>query len=370
MPVATATGGPLVRVDASVVRDMLTGVFRAVDLPAADAAAAADALVAAELRGVVTHGVANLAPRYVHWVEEGFANARPVWRVTRGSTGLINVDGDRGLGVVVAARVMDEVMDRASQTGIAMATVHNSRHLGMAAYHAMLALERGMIGICTTAVRASMVPTFGREARLGTNPIAVAVPAGEEPAFVFDAAMTTVASNKLRLRSNAGEVAPPGWMVNADGVPVPEAVIPVEPFRLTPLGGTPEGSSHKGYGLAMVVDILSTTLSQATFGMRFGQGEASHNMTAIDIDAVMPIAEFRSAMDEYLRTLKATPPAVGHDRVLVAGELEHESCQRHLLEGIPLPTAAVEWLVSSADRFGVPQGRLEVSLADARAQDN
>lgn len=370
MPVATATGGPPVRVDASVVRDVLTGVFRAVDLPAADAATAADALVAAELRGVVTHGVANLAPRYVRWVEEGFANPRPVWRVTRGSAGLVNVDGDRGLGVVVAARVMEEVVDRARRTGIAMATVHNSRHLGMAAYHAMLALDHGMIGICTTAVRASMVPTFARETRLGTNPIAVAVPAGDEPAFVFDAAMTTVASNKLRLRANADEVAPPGWMVNADGVPVPEAVVPVEPFRLTPLGGTPEGSSHKGYGLAVVVDILSTTLSQATFGMRFGQGEASHSMIAIDIDAVMPLAEFRAAMDEYLRTLKSTPPAVGHERVLVAGQLEYEASQRHLVEGIPLPAAAVEWLASSADRFGVPRGPLETTVAKPRAQDD
>lgn len=121
---------------------------------------------------------------------------------------------------------------------------------------------------------------------------------------MFDAAMTTVAGNKLRLKSRAGELAPPGWMVDADGEPVREPTVPVEPFRLSPLGGTPEASSYKGYGLAAIVDILGSVLSQASFGQRAAAWEASHVLSAIDIDAVQPLAEFRSAMDEFLRMLR------------------------------------------------------------------
>lgn len=349
----TATTGPEVRVDPEATRRLVAELFEAVDVPADDARIAAEALVAGEMRGVTTHGLANLGPRYLAWIEDGFINPRPHWRVTRGRGGLVNVDGDRGLGVVVAARVMDHLVELAGDTGIAMATVHNSRHLGMAAFHAMRALDHGMIGTCTSAVRARMVPTFGREPRLGTNPIAVAVPAGEEPAFVFDAATTTVASNKLRLKANAGEPAPPGWMVTEDGAPVREPAVPVEPYRLAPLGGTPEGSSYKGYGLAVVVDVLGTVLSQASFGARLGIGEAAHSLSAIDVEAVMPLDRFRAAMDEYLRALKDTPPAPGQERVLVAGQREHEATQRHQQDGLPLPSAAVAWLEQSADRFGV-----------------
>ncbi len=355
----SATTGELVRVDVDALRSSLTAIFEALDVPAGDAAIVADGLVLAESRGVTTHGVANLAPRYAGWIEEGLANPRPAHRVTRGASALMNVDGDGGLGIVVAARVMDDVAERAADTGIAMATVHNSRHLAMAAFHAMRALDHDMIGVCTTAVAPAMVPTFGSEPRLGTNPIAVAVPAGEEPAFVFDAATTTVAVNKLRLKQRAGEPAPAGWIVDADGEPVREPAVPEPPFRLSPLGGTPEASSYKGYGLAAIVDILGAVLSQATFGQRLETWQASHTLTAIDIDAVQPIDEFRTAMDAYLRMLKSTPPAPGHDEVLVAGQREHRALQASLAEGVPLPSAAVEWVAERGRRHGLTLPRLE-----------
>lgn len=342
------------RVDHRALRTAVAGLFRAVDVPEGDAELAADALVAAELRGVSTHGVASLGPRYLRWIEEGFAQAAPRWRVVRGRASVLNVDGDRGLGVVVAARVMDAAIERARETGACMATVHNSRHLGMAAYHAMRALPHGMIGTCSTAVRARMVPTWGREPRLGTNPIAVAAPAGEEPAFVFDAATTTVASNRLRLASAQGEPVAGGLLVDADGRPVREPTVPQEPFRLAPLGGTPEGSSYKGYGLAATVDILTGVLSQATSAGTFAAGVAAHNLMAVDVDAFLPVAEFRAGMDAFLRRLKATPPAPGHDEVLVAGQREHRAEQEHLRGGVPLPAAAVEWITAASDRFGLP----------------
>lgn len=364
--IPTATTGSTVRVAAAPLREALAGIFEAVEVPAEDAALAADALVAGELRGVTTHGVANLAPRYVNWIEEGFINPRPDWRVTRGRGGLRNVDGDAGLGIVVAAQVMRSTIEMARETGIAMTVVHNSRHLGMAAYHAMLALDQGMIGVCTTAVSPRMVPTFGREPRLGTNPIALAAPAGEEPPFVFDAATTTVAGNKLRISSSRGEAVPPGLMVHEDGSPVREPAIPQEPFRLAPLGGTPEASSYKGYGLAAIVDILGLGLSQASYGGQLSLGRGGHMLLAIDVDAVMPLEEFRAGMDGFIRYLRATPTAPGHDEVLVAGDPQHRAQAINEAEGVPLPEAAVEWIVRTGERFGVDLPQLDAAPAGSR----
>lgn len=349
---SSAFGAP-VTVDHEALRRLVAGIFAAVDVPEDDADLAADVLVMGELRGVDTHGVANLAPRYVRWIQEGFINPRPRWRTTRGGTALRNVDGDAGLGVVVAARVMQETIEIARETGIAMSLVHNSRHLGMAAYHAMLAMEQGMIGLCTTAVRARMVPTFGREPRIGTNPIAVAVPTGEQPAFVFDAATTTVAANNLRIRSLRGVEAPVAWLVREDGTNPDAPEVPQEPFRLTPLGGSPEGASYKGYGLAAIVDTLGLVLSQATYGGAIKGGQAGHTVAAIDVDTVMPLDEFRVAMDAYIAYLRATSPAAGHDEVLVAGDPQHRTEAVRRRDGIPFPAAAVEWVLENADRFGV-----------------
>lgn len=349
----SADGDP-VNVDHDVLRGVVAGIFEALDVPSEDALLAADVLVMAELRGVDTHGVANLAPRYVQWIEEGFINSRPNVRVTRGGTALRNVDGDSGLGVVVAARVMKETIEVARETGISMSVVHNSRHLGMAAYHAMLALEQGMIGLCTTAVRASMVPTFGREPRIGTNPIAVAVPTRNQPAFIFDAATTTVSLNNLRIRSLRGIEVPVGWVVCADGTNPSEPEVPQEPFRLTPLGGTPEGASHKGYGLGAIVDTLSLVLSQASYGGLLRGAEAGHMIAAINVETVMPIDEFRTAMDAYIGYLRATLPADGHDEVLVAGDPQHRAEAVRRRDGIPLPGAAIEWVIEKAERSGVP----------------
>lgn len=362
--IPTATTGATVRVPAAPLRAALADIFGAVGVPADDATLAADALVAGELRGVTTHGVANLAPRYVNWIEEGYIDPAPTWRVTRGRGGLRNIDGDQGLGIVVAAQVMRSTIETARQTGIAMSVVHNSRHLGMAAYHAMLALEHGMIGVCTTAASPRMVPTFGREPRLGTNPIALAAPALEEPPFVFDAATTTVAGNKLRISASRGETVPPGLMVREDGSPVREPAVPQEPFRLAPLGGTPEASSYKGYGLAAIVDILGLGLSQASYGGQLTLGRGGHVLVAIDVDAVQPIDEFRAGMDRFIRYLRQTPTAPGHEEVLVAGDPQHRAQAVNEVEGIPLPDAAVGWIERTGERLGLRLPPLEAASAD------
>ena len=341
------------------LRRVVGDLFAAAGLPGGDAALAADALVAAELRGVRTHGVTNLAHRYLGWVESGFANPTPSWKVTRGRASLVNVDGDEGLGVVVAAQVMRMAIERAAETGVCMAVIHNSRHVGMAGYHAMLALEAGMIGVCTTAVGPRMVPTFGREPRLGTNPIAFAAPTAEEPPFVFDAATTTVASNKLRLAMEAGEPVAPGLMIAEDGTPVSKPAVPSEPFRLAPLGGTPESGSYKGYGLAAVVDILSSVLSQASFGLHFPTGVAAHCVMAVDVDAALPREDFTRAMDQLVRSLRATTPAADASEVLVAGDPEHRATVGHLRDGIALADSVWEWLTDTAARLGVDASPIE-----------
>ena len=172
-----------------------SSLFRAAGLLEADAALAADVVVRADLRGVDSHGVSNMMRIYIERLRSGAYNPQAQLRLTRETASTARMDSERGLGVVMAPKAMQVAIDKAASTGVGMVTVANGRHLGMAAYHAMLALPRNMIGLCMTSAGPTMVPTWGREPRLGTNPIAVAVPCGDEPAFVHDGATTAVAGN-------------------------------------------------------------------------------------------------------------------------------------------------------------------------------
>src|SRR5262249_40309561 len=168
--------------------------------------------------------------------------------------------------------------DKARSSGVGMVSIGNGRHLGMAAYHAMLALPHDMIGVCMTACGPSMVPTWGRENRMGTNPIAIAVPCGEEPAFVYDAATTAIAGNKVNNARRNGQPLPPGLLADVEGRPIPDAVLapPAGEVHLLPLGSAYETGSHKGYGLSCVVDVLGSVLSGAPVGFMGGAGKNNH----------------------------------------------------------------------------------------------
>lgn len=332
----------------------VTAIFRAMDMPEADAALAADVLVSADLRGVESHGVSNMLRVYVQRFREGSLNPRPDWRVTRERPGTATIDSDRGLGLVVAPHAMRLAIDKARRVGVGAVTIGNGRHLGMAAYHAMLALPHDMIGYCLTGGGVLTVPTFGAVPRLGANPHAWAVPADREPAFVLDISSSAVAGNKIGLLRRNGRTALPGWLADDKGTPIMEEAPPPAHTWLLPLGGTREIGSHKGYGLAALAQILGGILSAAP--VPFGPiptGELNHFVAAYAIDAFTDVPAFKARMDTFLRHLRETPPAPGHDRVYYAGLPEHEEALARRARGIPLHREVVTWLDQITTELGV-----------------
>ncbi len=301
-------------------------IFERLGVPHDDAVLGADVLVLADLRGVESHGVSNELRSYVDGYKNGNINPRPNWKIIRETPSTANIDSDRGLGIIVTPKAMEIAIQKAKSVGMGAITIANARHLGMASYHAMLALKHDMIGVCMTSCPPRVVPTFGAEPRLGTNPIAVAAPAKSEPPFVFDAATSTVAANKIRIANRLTTKLEPGWLADTQGNPIMEAIDPPdnEKYNILPLGSTRELGSHKGYGLSCVVDILAGVLTGFGYGAVPGRPNYGHYVAAYSIEAFTDVEEFKEMMDDWLRMMKTTRPAPGHDRVLVAGQAEAE----------------------------------------------
>jgi len=230
--------------------------------------------------------------------------------------------------------------------------VSNSRHYGMAQHYAVMALEHDMIGFSMTNSGVLATPFQGMEAKLGTNPIAVAIPAGEEPPFVLDMATTTVAWGKIMNASRDGQSIPTSWSYDKTGVATTDPDAAMDARLMLPLGGSKDGSAHKGYGLATWVEIFCGVLSGTGFGMQLGRDNVGHFFGAWQIEAFMPKAEFKSMMDDLLRDLKSTKPAPGFDRVLVAGIPEWETMNDRKANGIPLHPTVIDTLRDYADEVG------------------
>ena len=345
-----------ITVPGDALKGVVAAIFEKVGVPPADALLGADVLTVADLRGVDSHGVSNMLRSYLGGYQRGEINPRPEIRIVRETASTASLDSDRGLGIIVTPKAMEIAIEKARQSGVGMVTVGNSRHLGMASYHAMLALEHDMIGVCMTSAPPRMVPTFGAEPRLGTNPIAVAVPARNEPPFVFDAATSSVAQNKIEIARRLGADLEPGWLATEDGTPIMEEV-PVPPnYHLLPMGATRELGSHKGYGLACVVDILAGVLTGFGYGAVPGRPNFGHYVAAYNIAGFDDPEHFKDEMDGWLRMMKATKPAPGHDRVLVAGQPEAEMEAVRRQEGIPLHPEVIDWLRDTCGELGVELG--------------
>ena len=246
---------------------------------------------------------------YLGGYQRGEINPRPNISVVRETAATASVDSDRGLGTIVTPKAMDIAIQKAKEVGVGMVTIGNSRHLGMASYHAMLALEHDMIGVCMTSAPPRMVPTFGAEPRLGTNPIAVAVPARNEPPIVFDAATSSVAQNKIEIARRLGADLEPGWLAADDGTPIMEEVPVPETYHLLPVGATRELGSHKGYGLACVVDILAGVLTGFGYGAVPGRPNFGHYVAAYNVAGFDDPDHFKDEMDGWLQRMKSTKPA-------------------------------------------------------------
>jgi len=340
-------------------------VFRQIGCPEKDAQTAAIALLSADLRGIDSHGVARLIG-YVRLQEAGRANTKPNIRIIHETPSTAVVDGDSGLGLVVAPFAMQVAIEKAEKVGTGWVSVQNSNHFGIAGYHALQAVQQDMIGIAMTNASALVAPTFSIERLLGTNPICVAVPAGEEPPFVADLATTTAANGKLEILQRKSEDAPLGWIQDKDGNASTNPHELKTGGALLPLGGDRDHGSHKGYALGAVVDILSAVLSGANYGPWVppfpayvpmptgmpGKG-IGHFLGAMRIDAFRPADDFKYHMDKWIRRFRSATPADGHDKVLIPGDPEREMEAQRQVSGIPLVSSVVEDLKTLAAKLKV-----------------
>jgi LDH2 family malate/lactate/ureidoglycolate dehydrogenase len=347
------------------LQQLSTTVFRTIGCSAPHAELAAQVLASADLRGVDSHGIARLAG-YVRLWERQRVNAQPSIRVVHETPSTAVVDGDAGLGLVVAPYAMEVAINKARTAGTGWVAVRNSNHFGIAGYHAMMALPHDMIGIALTNASPLVAPTFAIDRLLGTNPIAVAIPAGEQPPLVVEMATTTVANGKLEILQRKDQPAPQGWIQDETGHSSTDPGVVARGGALLPLGGDTTHGGHKGYCLGAVVDIFSAVFSGANYGpwvppfVSFldppadpvGQG-IGHFLGAIRIDAFRPAAEFKQHMDRWITTFRGARTAEGHERVLIPGDPERATEAKRREEGVPLLKPVVDDLLALEKRLGI-----------------
>jgi LDH2 family malate/lactate/ureidoglycolate dehydrogenase len=334
-----------------------------VGVDAAQARDVAEVLLAADIRGIESHGIARLRWFYVDRIRLGTINAAPSYRVVRETPTSFLLDADNGLGHPASIVAMKKAIELAREHGIAFAAVRNSNHYGIAGYYAMMALEHDMIGISSTDSAHFAIPTFGRDKMQGTNPFAYAIPAGEEPAFVLDFATTTVTYGKLEVYERRGLKLKAGWAVGGDGRPTDDPTQARFEGALLPLGGFgTNNGGHKGYGLGVLSEILCGVLSGGAFGLTLSTPEgptqpggiSGHWFGAMRIDTLRDLADFKRDMDRELRDFKHSAKAPGCERIYVAGEIEHERTLEYRRDGIPLVDKVWEDLDAMAGEIGIP----------------
>ena len=350
---------------AEQLRTFTKNIFQSIGFSEEDATLAATVLIAADLRGVDSHGIARLAG-YVRLFDHGRLNPTPTIKIVHQTPSTAVVDGDAGVGLVVGPKTMEIVIEKAKNVGSGWISVQNSNHFGIAGYHAMLALPHDMIGMAMTNAAPLVAPTFSLEKMLGTNPIAVAVPAQEEPAFVADFASTAAAYGKFEILQRKNLPAPLGWAQDSAGNITDDANPIKNGGALLPLGSDREHGSHKGYGLGAIVDIFSGVLSGANYGpwvppfatagfmtANEGVGKGTgHFFGAMRIDGFRPADEFKAHMDTWIRRFRSAE-AVEGEQVLIPGDPERAIEADRLENGLDLLDPVVQSLEELGKRFGV-----------------
>lgn len=361
-------GKEVYHVDDTVLRDFCMRVLTAMDVPEGDARVTADVLVTADLRGINSHGVARLR-RYVNGIRDGMMIPDPDIQLVRETSTTTLFDAGGGLGQPVSHRAMDLALEKAAEYGSGFVTVRNSNHYGIAGYYAMMALERDFIGISMTNASELVVPTFGRDAMLGTNPISVAAPAGQQWPFVLDMATSTVPRGKLEVYERQEKDLPRGWATDENGEITSDTTRVLKNLQeragggLLPLGGVGELlGGHKGYGLALLVDILCGVLPGAAYANRTYPkdedgnplpSDIGHFFGAIQVEAFRPLRKFKADMDDLQGRLKGTAKAEGQERIYIHGEKEFEQSEKNRQKGVPLNPKVVEDLREIAHGLGV-----------------
>jgi LDH2 family malate/lactate/ureidoglycolate dehydrogenase len=340
------------RVPVEVLHATVCTIFERCGMSPEDAGLVTETLVVADLRGVHSHGVMRV-PDYVHKLRHGGVDPRGRPRVVKESAGALLVDAGNSMGQVGARFAMRLAIERARSTNVAVAAVRGSNHCGAMAYYVMLALPEDMIGMATTNAMPTMAPWGGADRILGINPLAAAVPAGEELPIVFDGAFSHSARGKIQIYEQKGLPIPEGWAFDAEGAPTTDPSAALEGL-LQPIGG------YKGGGLALVFGILSTVLSGASYGTELGTlvegpkpGEDGHFFLALRLAAFEDPSRFKRRVDGIIREIRHSRRAPNVDRIYLPGELEAETERRYRREGIPLNEVTVTDIASAASELGV-----------------
>jgi LDH2 family malate/lactate/ureidoglycolate dehydrogenase len=353
------------KLPANLLHDFSSKIFKSIGCNDKEASLASDVLISADLRGVDSHGLARLSG-YIRLYEKDRLNPTPDIRIIHETPSTAVIDGDRGLGLVVAPKAMEIAIEKAEKVGSGWVAIRNSNHFGIAGYHAMMALAHDMIGLSMTNASPLVAPTFSKERLLGTNPIAVAIPADKQPPYVADFATTTAANGKLEILQRKNEDAPEGWIQTAEGHYSTNPNELKDGGALLPLGSDRDHGSHKGYCLGSIVDILSAVLSGANFGpwappfVSFlpmpedpvGDG-LGHFVGTWRVDAFRPKEEFKRNMDIWIERFRNAETTEGQERVLVPGDPEREFENDRKENGIPILDKVYQDLTELGERLGV-----------------
>ena len=354
----------IIRVEEKKLRSVTKQILMTQNLSDKDATIATDALIKADLRGVESHGVSNMLRAYLGAFKSNSLNPKPNWKVVKETPSCATINSDNGLGIVVAPQAMEIAVEKAKKTGAGIVTMNNCGHLGMLAYHSMIASQNDMIGTTMAACSPRMVPTYSSVRALGTNPISYSAPADKLPDFVFDAAMTSVAGNKIVLASRLDVPLSKGWIADKNGNPIMEEININEldnedeskslenrynkgyissSVDLLPFGATREIGSHKGYSMAVVVDILAGILNGTRTAPTGDYKNQGHFLAAYDINAFIDTKEFKELMDRYLQSMLDLPSNSEGKKVIYAGYLESIEEEKRMASGIPLHKEVVDW---------------------------
>lgn len=347
------------------LKEFTASVFERLGVPETEALQAADVLSKADLRGIDSHGVARLRT-YVDMFSIGRINPTPKVKIVRERKSVATVDGDAGLGLVVGPRANAIAMEKAAMYGSGWVSVCNTNHYGIASYYSLQALDRDMIGWSMTNSSRIVVPLWGAERRLGTNPLSIAFPGFNNPPIVIDMATSVVAFGKVEQAKRQGKLVPIGWMIDKKGNP---SISPDDVYEggLLPLGSTRELGGHKGYALSAMVDILCCLLSGANWGpfappfALFEEAPATsvgkgigHFFGAMEIAGFEDVDVFKKRVDHWIEVFRATKPAPGQEAVLIPGDPEREAEKVRTKEGIPVIKAVVDDLMEISRKTGVP----------------
>jgi len=351
--------------DQNTLQRFSSQLFQSMGINEEDSNTASKVLLAADLRGIDSHGISRLSG-YVSLWEAGRINVKAQIKVIRSHKSVLSIDGDGGLGLVIAPKAMNKAIELSSEYGSGWVSVCNSNHFGIAGYYAMMANAHNMIGHAMTNATPFIAPTYSKQAMLGTNPIAYAFPSNHPYSLVVDMATSAVARGKLEIAKREGNAIPYGWVVDSEGQPSTDIDILEKGGLLSPLGSLEELSSHKGYALGSLVDILSAVLSGANYGpwvppfvpylplLENSPGKGlGHFFGAMEIEGFRPIEEFKSAMSHWIDSFKKAERIKQTQEVLVAGEKEYLNELERTANGIPLNSKVEAQLELLSKKFNI-----------------